>query len=461
MPATTIWDQVLTLIEGKVGQHSFSTWFKPTTLKADQGRALVVQVPANLYVEWLPRHYSVVLAEALAEVGRPQVQLVFEVAGPQATPRHTAAPQDVSTTPEPAATVEVDDRPVSVEPLSPVAVIPGGLNPRYTFDTFIVGPSNQFAHAACRAVAEAPSRSYNPLFIYGGVGLGKTHLMHAIGHYVVQHNPGLTLTYISSERFMNEMINAVRFDRVLEFRSRYRSVDVLLVDDIQFVSGKEGTQTEFFHTFNALHDAQKQIVISSDRPPHEIPALEERLRSRFEWGLIADIQPPDLETKTAILKKKAENEAVPLPDNVAMYIASRIKSNIRELEGSLIRLLAYASLTGRPLTIELAQDVLRNVLDHDERAVTIEQIQRFVAEYYQLKLHDLKSRNNSKSVAMPRQVAMYLCKMLTHASLPEIGRSFGGKHHSTVIHSIKKVEEQRKNATEFNNLIANFLESLK
>jgi chromosomal replication initiator protein len=456
MPSTTIWDQVLTLIEGKVGPHSFSTWFKPTALKADEGRALVIQVPAALYVEWLPRHYSVVLAEALAEVGRAQVQLIFEVQG---TPAPVPGPSGAGPS---APVVDADDADVAtVTPPLGSAVIPGGLNPRYTFDTFIVGPSNQFAHAACRAVAEAPSRSYNPLFIYGGVGLGKTHLMHAIGHYVVHHNPGLTLTYISSERFMNEMINAVRFDRVLEFRSRYRSVDVLLVDDIQFVSGKEGTQTEFFHTFNALHDAQKQIVISSDRPPHESPALEERLRSRFEWGLIADIQPPDLETKTAILKKKAETEAVPLPDNVAMYIASRIKSNIRELEGSLIRLLAYASLTGRPLTIELAQDVLRNVLDHDERAVTIEQIQKFVAEYYQLKLHDLKSRNNSKSVAMPRQIAMYLCKMLTHASLPEIGRSFGGKHHSTVIHSIKKVEELRKGSAEFNTLVGNFLESFK
>jgi chromosomal replication initiator protein len=463
MPATTIWDQVLTLIEGKVGPHSFSTWFKPTSLKADEDRMLVIRVPAPLYVEWLPRHYSVVLAEALAEVGRPQVQLVFEVE-PAAQP----------TLPAPTSASVSDGRPTHLDlppqtefvaqvrqPAPPAPVIPGGLNPRYTFDTFIVGPSNQFAHAACRAVAEAPSRSYNPLFIYGGVGLGKTHLMHAIGHYVVQHNPALTLTYISSERFMNEMINAVRFDRILEFRSRYRSVDVLLVDDIQFVSGKEGTQTEFFHTFNALHDAQKQIVISSDRPPHEIPALEERLRSRFEWGLIADIQPPDIETKTAILKKKAEAEAVPLPDNVAMYIASRIKSNIRELEGSLIRLLAYASLTGRPLTIELAQDVLRNVIDHDERAVTIEQIQKFVAEYYQLKLHDLKSRNNSKSVAMPRQVAMYLCKMLTHASLPEIGRSFGGKHHSTVIHSIKKVDEMRKKNPEFHTLVGNFIESFK
>src|SRR5258705_10694954 len=248
---------------------------------------------------------------------------------------------------------------------------------------------------------------------------------------------------------MNEMINAVRYDRILDFRERYRSVDVLLVDDIQFVSGKEGTQTEFFHTFNALYDAQKQIVLSSDRPPHEIPALEERLRSRFEWGLIADIQPPDLETKVAILKKKAEAELVPLPDNVALYMASRIKSNIRELEGSLIRLIAYASLTSKSLTIELAQEVLKNVLDHEEKAITIEQIQKFVAEYYQLKLHELKSRNNSKSVAMPRQVAMYLCKMLTHASLPEIGRSFGGKHHSTVIQSIQKVNEIRKKSGEF------------
>jgi chromosomal replication initiator protein len=285
--------------------------------------------------------------------------------------------------------------------------------------------------------------------------------MHAIGHYVLQHHQRLKLTYISSERFMNEMINAVRYDRILDFRERYRSVDVLLVDDIQFVSGKEGTQTEFFHTFNALHDAQKQIVISSDRPPHEIPALEERLRSRFEWGLIADIQPPDIETKVAILKKKAENEAVPLPDGVAMYMASRIKSNIRELEGSLIRLIAYASLQGRPLSLELAQEVLRNVMDHDDRAITIEQIQKFVADYYQLKLTELKSRNNSKSVAMPRQVAMYLCKSLTHASLPEIGRSFGGKHHSTVIHSIKKVEEMRKKDADFNSLLTNLLESFK
>jgi chromosomal replication initiator protein len=334
------------------------------------------------------------------------------------------------------------------------------LSGRYSFDTFIVGASNQFAHAACRAVAEAPSRSYNPLFIYGGVGLGKTHLMHAIGHYVLTHNEGVKLTYISAERFMNEVVNAIRYERILEFRERYRGVDVLLVDDIQFIVGKERTQTEFFHTFNALHDAQKQIVLSSDCPPHQIHELEERLRSRFEWGLIADIQPPDLETKIAILKRKADAEGVSIPDDVALYIAGRIKSNIRELEGSLIRLLAYASLKGQHITMALAQEVLRDVLRREEKTVTIDMIQKFVADYYRLKLPELKSRNNSKSVAMPRQVAMYLCKSLTTASLPEIGKSFGGKHHSTVIHSIRKVEELRERDSNFNILINSLIESL-
>ncbi len=453
MAAITIWDQVLERIEVKVGRHSFHTWFKPTALLDDEGSRITVHVPNVLFTEWLPKHYSVVLAEALKDVGRANTELLFVATGSVAArPRELPEANAPEIIPEVAGDDEGGPIPVTA---------PAGLNPRYTFDTFIVGPSNQFAHAACRAVAEAPSRSYNPLFIYGGVGLGKTHLMHAIGQYVLQHARNLKLTYISSERFMNEMINAVRYDRVLDFRERYRTVDVLLVDDIQFVSGKEGTQNEFFHTFNALHDAQKQIVISSDRPPHEIPALEERLRSRFEWGLIADIQQPDIETKIAILKKKAEAEIIPLPDNVAMYIASRIKSNIRELEGSLIRLIAYASLTGRSLTIELAQDVLRNVLEHEDKAITIEQIQKFVADYFQLKLTELKSRNNSKSVAMPRQVAMYLCKQLTHASLPEIGRSFGGKHHSTVIHSINKVDDLRKKDASFNTLINNLWESLK
>ncbi len=443
---TSIWDQILSRIETKVNRHSFSTWFKPTAFVADGGLSITVRVPNTLFKDWLTKHYSVVLSEALVEVRRAETSLVF-VAEPGAALQ--PAPED------PIPTVE------DVEQVAPNGQVPPGLNPRYSFDTFIVGPSNQFAHAACRAVAEAPSRSYNPLFIYGGVGLGKTHLMHAIGQYVLQHDRNLKLTYISSERFMNEMINGVRYDRILDFRERYRSVDVLLVDDIQFVSGKEGTQTEFFHTFNALYDAQKQIVLSSDRPPNEIPALEERLRSRFEWGLIADIQPPDLETKVAILKRKAEAEAVPLPDNVAMYIAGRIKSNIRELEGSLIRLIAYASLTGREISLELTQEVLKNILDQDDKAVTIETIQKFVSDYYQLKFGELKSKNNSKSIALPRQIAMYLCKTLTHASLPEIGRSFGGKHHSTVIHSIKKVEELRKRDADFNSVITNLLEAFR
>src|SRR3984893_2674719 len=427
MIAANIWDAILTRVQANVNRHSFYTWFRPTSFVADDGVSLTVSVPNALFKDWITKHYSGVISEALIEVNRANAAVSFVA----------------STLPEGVAPLSSPPD-VPEESTTPPTTSVAGLNPRYTFDTFIVGSSNQFAHAACRAVAEAPSRSYNPLFIYGGVGLGKTHLMHAVGQYVLQHDRNLKLTYISSERFMNEMINAVRYDRVLDFRERYRTVDVLLVDDIQFLAGKEGTQTEFFHTFNALYDSQKQIVLSSDRPPHEIPALEERLRSRFEWGLIADIQSPDLETQVAILKKKAEAETVPLPDNVAIYIAGKIKSNIRELEGSLIRLIAYASLTGQEITLPLARDVLKNILGHDERAISIEIIQKFVADYYSLKLVDLKSRNNSKSIAMPRQIAMYLCKSLTRASLPEIGRSFGGKHHSTVIHSIRKVEEMRK-----------------
>jgi chromosomal replication initiator protein len=448
----SVWDDILARIETKVNRHSFYTWFRPTSFVSEDRLSVTVRVPNPLFKDWLTKHYAGVIAEAMTEVQRPNLALNF-VADPQSDIAM------IPLSPEEAAALESG----TPAPAPAPAPLPGpaGLNPRYTFDTFIVGSSNQFAHAACRAVAEAPSRSYNPLFIYGGVGLGKTHLMHAVGQYVLQHDRNLKLTYISSERFMNEMINAVRYDRVLDFRERYRSVDVLLVDDIQFLAGKEGTQTEFFHTFNALYDSQKQIVLSSDCPPHEIPALEERLRSRFEWGLTADIQSPDLETRVAILKKKAETEAVPLADNVAMYIAGKIKSNIRELEGSLIRLIAFASLTGQEISLPLAQDVLKNILDHEEKAVTIEAIQKFVADYYNLKMLDLKSRNNSKSVAMPRQIAMYLCKSLTHASLPEIGRSFGGKHHSTVIHSIRKVEDLRKKDGDFNILIGNFLEGFR
>jgi len=438
-----LWDQVLARIETKVNRHSFYTWFKPTSFVDEREGVVRVRVPNALFRDWLTKHYSAVIDEALGEVERPSTPIAFVTEDAVTAP----PPADVAVEPEP-------DEPENPEE-------PGSLSARYSFDTFIVGPSNQFAHAAARAVAEAPARSYNPLFIYGGVGLGKTHLMHAIGHYVITHQKNYKLTYISSERFMNEMVNAIRYDRILDFRERYRSVDVLLVDDVQFLAGREGTQTEFFHTFNALYDSQKQIVISSDCPPHEIPQLEERLRSRFEWGLIADIQAPDLETKTAILKKKAEAEGIPVPDNVAIYIASKIKSNIRELEGSLIRLIAYASLTGREISLQLAQEVLRNVLQNDEKAVTIEIVQKAVADYYQLKVAELKSKNNSKSVAMPRQIAMYLCKALTSASLPEIGKSFGGKHHSTVIHSIRKIEELRRKDGNFNTHINNLMESFR
>ena len=438
-----VWSQILSRVETKVNRHSFYTWFRPTVFIQDAGQALTVRVPNALFRDWLTKHYASVITEAVTEIEREGMHISFVVEG---------------------ETAQVPTLPAVVPPLTdnpPATAPPRGLNPRYTFNTFVVGSSNQFAHAASVAVAEAPSRSYNPLFLYGGVGLGKTHLMHAIGQYILDQTPSLKLTYISTERFMNEMINAVRYDRVLDFRERYRSMDVLLVDDIQFLAGKEGTQTEFFHTFNSLYDAQKQIVISSDCPPREIPTLEERLRSRFHWGLIADIQPPDLETKVAILKKKAGAEAVPLPDDVALYIAGRIKSNVRELEGSLIRLIAYASLTGSQISLPLAQEVLRDILNREDEVVSIEMVQKFVANYYQLKISDLKSRNNSKVVALPRQIAMYLCKSLTNASLPYIGKSFNGKHHSTVIHSIRKIENLCTHDREFHTLINSFLQSFK
>ena len=437
-----IWDLVLARVKTKVNRHRFFTWFNPTAFLDDDGSTVRVKVPNDLFRDWLTKHYAGVIAEAVSDLKRDGTVVSFVTADAPAPPPAPPAP--------PASAADLPkERPGAI----------ARLNQRYTFAKFVVGSSNQFAHAAARAVAEAPSRSYNPLFIYGGVGLGKTHLMHAIGQYLDTHSPQLELTYISSERFMNEMINGVRYDRILEFRERYRNMDILLVDDIQFLAGKEGTQTEFFHTFNSLYDAQKQIIISSDCPPHEIPQLEERLRSRFEWGLIADIQPPDIETKVAILKKKAEAENVPLPDDVALYIAGKIKSNIRELEGSLIRLIAYASLTGRQISLPLAQDVLRNILDRDDAKVTIDVIQKSVATRYSLKVSDLKSKNSSKLVAEPRQIAMYLCKSLTSASLPQIGKSFGGKHHSTVIHSIRKIEARRKQDASFNSLMETLMKS--
>ena len=443
-----IWERVLARVESKLNRHTFLTWFKPTRFLREDGDTLIVEVPDATVRDWLLRHYASIITEAVAEAGRPGAVVSF-------------VPADGTALPEPSAAEELLIR--SPDDPALQANLPqgsSGLNHRYTFETFVVGPSNQFANAAARAVAEAPGRSYNPLFLYGGVGLGKTHLMHAIGQYVAGHHRQSVLTYISSERFMNEMINAIRYERIIDFRERYRNVDVLLVDDAQFLAGKEATQNEFFHTFNALYDAGKQIVLSSDRPPHEIPALEERLRSRFNWGLIADIQPPDLETKVAILKKKADADGVPLPDNVALYIASKIKSNIRDLEGSLIRLVAYASLTGKDITLSLAQDVLRSVIGTEEKAITIDTLLKFVAEYYGVRPSELKAASNSRNIVMPRQVAMYLCKTLTSASLPDIGRAFG-KHHSTVIHSIRKVEEERKRDTDFNSQINAMLDNFR
>jgi chromosomal replication initiator protein len=325
--------------------------------------------------------------------------------------------------------------------VDPGPIVEGNLNPKYTFGTFVVGSCNQFAHAASQAVAEAPGKTYNPLYMYGGVGLGKTHLMHASGHAIKGVNRNIKLSYISAEKFMNELINAIRYDKTQIFREKYRSIDVLMIDDIQFMAGKERTQEEFFHTFNALYDGQKQIVITSDCPPREIPTLEERLHSRFEWGLIADIEPPDLETKIAILKRKADMDGVVLPDDVAFFIASKVKSNIRELEGSLIRLVAIASLKGVPINKMIAQDAIKNIAQDDENVgITIPQIQQVVSSHFRLRVEELTSKNNARQVAVPRQIAMYLCKRLTKHSFPEIGRSFGGKHHTTVMHSVDKIE---------------------
>jgi chromosomal replication initiator protein len=403
-----LWDKILQHTERRVNPHSFATWFRPTRMDKLEGDHLTVRVPTRLFCKRLTETYGQLLQAVLTEIGKPQTQLDFVCA--------ESEPVQVAATVNPQAKLDFD-------------AVANQLNARYTFDSFIVGASNQFAHAAAVAVAEQPSKSYNPLFLYGGVGLGKTHLMQAIGHTLKRRNPALRLTYISAEKFTNEVIASIRFERMAAFRDRFRNMDVLMVDDIQFIATRERTQEEFFHTFNALYDQQKQIVISSDCPPKEISSIEERLRSRFEWGLIADIQPPDLETKIAILQKRAESERVQLPDDVAEYIARAIKSNIRELEGALTRLMAYASLTGATVNLATAQQVLKNIIDTQEKKVTIEQIQKRVGEIFGLRAQDLKVRSNSQQIAFPRQVAMFVVKQLTSASLPEIGRQFGGKHH--------------------------------
>jgi chromosomal replication initiator protein len=425
---TSIWDQILSRIETKVNRHSFSTWFKPTAFVADGGRSITVRVPNTLFKDWLTKHYSVVLSEALVEVRRAETSLVF-VAEPGAALQ--PAPED------PIPTAE------DGEQVAPDGQVPAGLNPRYSFDTFIVGPSNQFAHAACRAVAEAPSRSYNPLFIYGGVGLGKTHLMQAIGQYVWAKKKNPKVMYLSSELFINEFIDAIQHSNLVKFRKRYRQADLLLIDDIQFLGGKERSQEEFFHTFNTLFDGHKQIVLSSDRPASEIANLEHRLVSRFEWGLTAELQPPDIETRMAILRKKARTLQIKLRDEVFQFIASRIRSNVRRLEGALMRVASFASLSGKELTQEVVEHLLKDILQEEGRhSITIEQIQRRVAEHFDVRVADMTSKRRPASIAFPRQVAMYLARELTKSSLNEIGDAFGGRDHGTVLHACKLVKRR-------------------
>ena len=433
------WDKILQHTERRVNPHSFATWFRPTRQENSEDGRLVVRVPTRLFRKRLTETYGQLLQAVLVEVGLPNLRLEFVCSEPEAPPAASAAVKQ--------ARLDFDS-------------VDHQLNLRYTFDTFVVGASNQFAHAAALAVAEQPSKAYNPLFLYGGVGMGKTHLMQAIGHLIKKRSPATRLTYISTEKFTMEVINSLRFDRMTSFRDRFHTVDVLLVDDIQFIAGKERTQEEFFHTFNALYERQKQLVISSDCLPKEISAIEERLRSRFEWGLIADIQPPDLETKIAILQKKAENERVRLPDDVAEFIARSIRSNVRELEGALTRLLAYASLTGATVTLSTAQQVLKNIIATQEKKVTIELIQKRVGEQFGLREQDLKMRSNSRAIAFPRQIAMYLVKQLTAASLPEIGRQFGGKHHTTVLHSINKIDALRRSDKDLNRTLNKLLDAL-
>jgi len=438
------WETILGAIRPRISAHSFKTWFGPTEFLDEDASSLTVRVPNNWFADWLKTHYVGIIQEALRDADRPGLVVRF----------HSAQQ-------EPPAEIPTPEREDRAARSSSTGRFPTPLlNPRYRFGSFVVSSCNQFAHAAAMAVAEQPKRAYNPLYIYGGVGLGKTHLMQAIGNRVARR-AGMRMVYVSAEHFMNELINAIRFERTLEFKECFRNVDLLLIDDIQFLAGKERTQEEFFHTFNALYDAEKQIVITSDVPPREIPTLEDRLRSRFEWGLMADLQPPDLETKMAILCKKAEAEGVVLPDDVALFIASSCKSNIRELEGALIRVVAYASLAGKEITLDLARETLRDLIASESPAATAESIQKLVANYYNLKVNQLKSRNNSHKIAFPRQIAMYLCKQLTPSSLQEIGRRFGGKHHSTVIHAVQKIEKMRGTDKKLDKLVDHFAESLK
>jgi len=463
---TNVWGKILHSLKGRLNQQTLDTWFSPIRFESldSSQHVLRLRAPNQDVKDWIVSNYGKVLTDSLNEQ-RLSGYSVGWVVGKVSdwVPNDLSLPSLVSEADEIEETTSVSDDTVPVVSVTEnSALAEPSLSGKYTYDSFVVGSCNQFAHAASLAVAEAPGRTYNPLYLYGGVGLGKTHLMHACGHAIKSRNQHLKLCYISSERFMNDLINAIRYDKTQSFREKYRSVDVLLIDDVQFMAGKERTQEEFFHTFNALYDQQKQIVISSDCPPREIPTLEERLHSRFEWGLIADIEPPDLETKIAILKRKGDLIGVSIPDDVAMFIASRVKSNVRELEGSLIRLIAISSLRGEPISKSLAQDAIRTIAKEEESsAVTIQQIQRQVASTYKLTREELLSKNNARHISHPRQVAMYLCKHLTKHSYPEIGRAFGGKHHTTVIHSVEKIESLVATDETLQRLITELSESLQ
>ncbi len=440
MDTVRVWEEILLLIENRVSKQGYDTWFSNSHLRSFDGATMVIEVPNKFHRDWIREHYWDSLTEIIREVTKKDELDIEFFVQPQEKKPAKAAKEDKK---------EVRDQK------------PTHLEKKYTFSNFVVGPSNQFAHAAAKAVADAPGRTYNPLFIYSGVGLGKTHLLHAIGHHAQSRSPRLKVTYLSSEQFTNELINRMSHQRMEEFRQKYRHMDMLLIDDIQFIAGKERTQEEFFHTFNALYDGQKQIVVTSDRQPKEIPDIEERLRSRFESGLISDIQPPDLETRIAILKTKAEFWGIRLPDDVAHFLASMMKNNIRELEGGLVKLGAVSSLTNTEISQDMARNELRYLIDGRERVITNELIQKVVAESFGVKISDLKSKRRTRTIVLPRQVAMYLCRTLAGTSLPETGHIFGGKDHSTVIHACKVIEQRKEKDPELRSRIETLTKQLK
>jgi chromosomal replication initiator protein len=457
---TTIWTEVLDRVKVRLNNDVYETWFKPIKFIGSDDASMTLKA-GHVTKDWVCLYYSALLDGVMDDLGHGDLKIEWEIDPDETVETHFEETLDSDLFFKPkSGGVPVKAAAGGASHFIDIEPVEESLNQKYTFEKFVVGSCNQFAHAASKATAESPGTTYNPLFIYGGVGLGKTHLMHAIGHSIKVRAPHMRVAYITSERFMNELINAIRFNKTPGFRDKYRSIDVLLMDDVQFMAGKERTQEEFFHTFNALHNSQKQIIVTSDCPPREIPTLEERLHSRFEWGLIADLEPPDLETKVAILKRKADLDGIDLPDEIAIYIAQKVKSNVRELEGSLVRLVAIASLKGQPISKILAQEAMKNIIDSDRPSgVTMEKIGRIVAASYNLTLEEMKSKNNSRAISMPRQIAMYLCKKLTRHSFPEIGREFGGKHHTTVMHSVDKIttmaKEQKNFHKELDSLIDN------